>query len=360
MPRVLGIDPGTLSMDLCGLDDGRVFLDRTIPSTEVGQDPEALLETIRGAGPLDLVAGPSGYGLPLVRAERVGEAELSLAFLARPGEGAGIGGLRRLVRILCDERLAVVFTPGVVHLPSVPAHRKVNRVDMGTADKVCAAALAIHDQAERLGIPYGQTSLILVELGGAFTAVLAVDGGQIVDGLGGSSGPLGFRGCGALDGEVAYLLGRVSKGVVFSGGAASVAGDADGSPEQFAARRDARTRLARRALVEGVAKAVASELSTVPHAREILLSGRLADVASLREEIAGVLARFAPVHRMCGFARVKEAAQGAALIADGLAGGHFQELVGTMRLREACGTILDHLYVEGSAELREQAWLRPS
>jgi len=29
----------------------------------------------------------------------------------------------------------------------------VNRVDMGTADKVCAAALAIHDQANRLTCP---------------------------------------------------------------------------------------------------------------------------------------------------------------------------------------------------------------
>ena len=42
-----------------------------------------------------------------------------------------------------------VFTPGVVHLPTVPAYRKVNRVDMGTADKVCAAALAVREQADR-------------------------------------------------------------------------------------------------------------------------------------------------------------------------------------------------------------------
>ena len=30
MPRVIGIDPGTVSIDLCGLDDGRLFLQSVI------------------------------------------------------------------------------------------------------------------------------------------------------------------------------------------------------------------------------------------------------------------------------------------------------------------------------------------
>ena len=50
--------------------------------------------------------------------------------------------------------------------------------------------------------PYSDVSFILLELGGAFSAAVAVDGGRIVDGLGGSSGPLGMRAAGALDAEV--------------------------------------------------------------------------------------------------------------------------------------------------------------
>jgi predicted butyrate kinase (DUF1464 family) len=47
-----------------------------------------------------------------------------------------------------------------------------------------------------------------------------------------------------------------------------------------------------------------------------------------------------------GFAQVaKQGAQGAALIADGLAGGAHQALVDRLRVREATGTVLDHLYV---------------
>src|SRR5438034_4821582 len=153
MPRVIGIDPGTVSIDLCGLDDGRVFLDRSWPTGEALTDPARFVAQLEAAGPLDLVAGPSGYGLPLTRVQDATEEDLRLAFLAAPGGTGGIGGLRNLVRALARSNLPVVLTPGVVHLPSVPAHRKVNRVDMGTAEKVCAVALAVSEQARRLGSP---------------------------------------------------------------------------------------------------------------------------------------------------------------------------------------------------------------
>src|SRR6058998_3338297 len=178
MPRVIGIDPGTVSIDLCGLEDGTVFLDRSFPTAAALADPGAFVALLTDAGPLDLIAGPSGYGLPLVRAREATEEDLRLAFLAADGEAGGIGGLRALA----GSGLPVVLTPGVIHLTSVPEHRKVNRVDMGTADKVCVAALAIAEQAERSSRPLDKVSLVLLELGGAFTAAIAVAGGKIVDG----------------------------------------------------------------------------------------------------------------------------------------------------------------------------------
>jgi len=133
MPRVVGIDPGTVSFDILGLQDGDAFLERSVPTPEVARRPETLLGVLQAALPLDLIAGPSGYGLPLVPIEAVGERELKLICLAQPGEGAGVGGLRTLVRLLREAQLPVIFTPGVIHLPTVPVHRKVNRVDLGTA-----------------------------------------------------------------------------------------------------------------------------------------------------------------------------------------------------------------------------------
>lgn len=358
MPRVAGIDPGSVSVGLCGMDDGTVFLEWSCPTQALAEDPGALIDVLRGAAPLDLVVGPSGYGLPLVRIEEIGEREIALMLLPPPGsDGGGIEGMRSLLRALQAARLPVVLIPGVMHLPSVPRHRKLNRVDLGTADKVCVAALAIVDQAGRLALEHSQTAFVLAELGGAFTAVLAVEDGRIVSGQGGSSGPLGFRSAGALDAEAAFLLGRVDKATVFSGGLASVGGDPDASPETMALRDDEDARVARAAFAEGVAKAVAGELSVAPKAREIVLSGRLAEIPAFATPVAEAVSRFGlPLRTLASPSRAKPAALGAALLADGLAGGRHAGLVDTLRVREAAGTILDHLHLEGAGAVRSR-WL---
>ena len=348
MPRVIGIDPGTVSIDVCGLEDGRLFLDRSVPTADALADPSRLVGLLEDAGPLDLVAGPSGYGLPLTRARDATEDDLRLALLAPPGETGGIGGLGALVRALARSRVPVVLTPGVLHLPTVPAHRKVNRVDMGTADKVCAAALGVVDQARRLERPLAATSFVLLELGGAFTAAVAVAGGRIVDGAGGSAGALGLRAAGALDGEVAFLAGRVSKEMLFRGGAASIAGWAEGTEpvERLANPGTAREHIASEALIESTVKTAVALAQSVPGPAEILLSGRLARVEALTATLRRRLEPLAPTRVLGGFATVaKQAAQGAALFADGLAGGAQRELVELLAIREARGSVLDYLYV---------------
>ena len=108
--------------------------------------------------------------------------------------------------------------------------------------------------------------------------------------------------------------------------------------------------------MESTVKAVAALAVSVPQARDVMLSGRLALVAGVRDELAGRLARVvagASVHVLTGFAKVaKQAAQGAALIADGLAGGRSAALVDALGIREATGTVLDHLYVIDPAVAR--------
>jgi predicted butyrate kinase (DUF1464 family) len=233
----------------------------------------------------------------------------------------------------------------------VPVHRKWNRIDLGTADKVASAALGIVDQATRLGIPYEETRFVLLELGGAFSAALAVDGGRIVDGVGGSAGPIGARASGALDAEVAYLVGgALSKRTVFSGGALDPDGRLDlGAPGALPAlRADAAARDGWLALEEGAAKAVLALTASVPALREVLVSGRLADAPGLVEALGERLASVAPVRAAMA---AKSAARGAALLADGLAGGPYAPLVAGLRLREARGGALDHLRVHGAAQI---------
>lgn len=359
MPRVIGIDPGTVSIDACGLDDGRLFLDRSWPTTEVLADPARLVAELEATGPLDLIAGPSGYGLPLRRAQDATDEDLRLAFLAAPGETGGIVGLSALVRAFARSTLPVMLTPGVVHLPTVPEHRKVNRVDMGTAEKVCAVALAVSEQARRSARPLSKVSLVLLELGGAFTAAIAVAGGRIVDGVGGSAGPLGFRAGGALDGEVAYLAGQVSKALLFRGGAAAVAGwDETASPERLAHPETPRERVAWEALVESAVRTAVALANSVPAPKEFVLSGRLAHIEPLSHAIRQRLGLFAPTRLLEGFARIaKQGAQGAALVADGLAGGANRELVDLLGIRAAKGSVLDHLYVVSRQQARQRLGL---
>ena len=73
--------------------------------------------------------------------------------------------------------LNTYFTQGVIHLKTVPRYRKVNKIDMGTSDKVLSVVLAVKDQAERLQIPYDQTSFILLEVGFGYTSAMAVKNG---------------------------------------------------------------------------------------------------------------------------------------------------------------------------------------
>ncbi len=68
MPRVVGIDAGTVSLDVCGLTDGRLTLDLSWPTADAVADPDGFLAALTQSGRPDLVVGPSGYGLPLTPA----------------------------------------------------------------------------------------------------------------------------------------------------------------------------------------------------------------------------------------------------------------------------------------------------
>jgi predicted butyrate kinase (DUF1464 family) len=72
-PRMAGIDPGTVSFDVCALHAGEVVLERSFATADVGADPAPLVEALVAHGPFELVLGPAGYGLPLVPGDQVGE-----------------------------------------------------------------------------------------------------------------------------------------------------------------------------------------------------------------------------------------------------------------------------------------------
>src|SRR4029079_1811585 len=119
-PRVAGIDPATFSFELCVLNRGLPVLEQSFPSAQLGADPAPLVDALRRHAPFDLVLGPAGYGLPLLPAAEGAERELRLMLLKRADEreaGAGIAGMRSIVRALLEAEMPLVFGPGAIHLP---------------------------------------------------------------------------------------------------------------------------------------------------------------------------------------------------------------------------------------------------
>ncbi|MFC1956855.1 DUF1464 family protein [Chloroflexota bacterium] len=344
--RVIGIDPGTGSFDFFGMEGDEVIIDTTVPVPEVSRNPKVLLDTVRSVFPLDMIVGPSGYGIPVTPIKDITERELTM--MVPDDKSIPLyDGIRMVVRLMQKEGFPLYFTPGVIHLPTVPLYRKANKMDMGTADKVCCAVLAVRDQAERYGIDYIETSFILAEVGYAFNAVIGVSGGKIVDGLGGTAGGPGFITVGNMDSELAVRLGKFPGVVLYSGGAKDMSGQEDLTPEEMAHHPE-RYAGAWNMLLESVTKGVAAMAVSVPEPREVLLSGRLSRIPEIARALEAKLARFGKVRRVGRQAKTaKEAAEGAYIIGEGLLDGRYQGIVDSLELKGASGTMYDYVRLKG-------------
>ncbi len=352
MVKVIGIDPGTRSFDFLGLDDDKVILDTSILSDDIAKKPEKLIEVLKSVGRVDYIVGPSGYGLPVKRLSELDEKDFFLLTLVKKEELHRVSvllGMQKSLGMYVKEDPPMYFIPGVIHLPTVPFYRKINRIDMGTADKLCCAVLGIVDQAKERDINFKKTSFILLEIGFGYTAAIAVENGQIVDGIGGTTGCPGFISSGFMDGELAYLMEKFDKTVLFDGGAASLA--KTNVPEELPKHRDAWE-----CLIESAVKDALMLNAVVSEPREILVSGRLSRMPEVVNEVAKRLSHVAPVRRVKGMKNVKakEAAQGAAIVANGLAGGKHKELVEHLKIKEAKGTVLDYVVLKDADGIRKK------
>jgi predicted butyrate kinase (DUF1464 family) len=309
----LGIDYGTASWKLA-LIEGReiLFLKRFQDSSEL--EP-VLTDLVHQHPGLPMVL-PSGFGIPVKRIQDVDDRDLFEMTLRRgdPTEK----GLGRFLQQLRGTPFRAYCIPAVKLLPSVPTHRKVNRIDMGTSDKLCAVAYLLHHQAVH-GQPVETQAFLSLEVGEAFKAVIVVRGGRIVDGLGGTAGHMGPKARGAVDGELACLT-SFDKTKIYRGGGF----DEETSFAQYGAD----------AFWEGLEKEIVLFLNYY-HLSRIMVTGRRKEMVRQRFESRYPLE--IPLQDDEGY----EAALGAAILADGIAGGEFDGLVTHVGLREVRERVLD-------------------
>ncbi len=329
MAVAVGIDAGTSSFDVFALENGKPLLRRRFFTSEVCRNPTLVLNALREIEP-DVIAGMSGYGLPVKRFGDLTDQDIVLMTL---NFDETIMGLRKLIDLVRREFGDIAWTiPGIIHLPTVPKHRKFNRIDMGTSDKLCSVALAIH-QLSREGVPYEDQNFVLVEAGYGFNAFVAVKGGKVVDGIGGTSGFPSFSSIGSLDGELAYLLSDFPKSMLFHGGLRSMLKDM-GIDADLDDLPDFAVEWMCEFILKGI-RAVSVSLKDF----NVVVSGRFFDLYYQDfVEITGVHAL-----KLEGFGIAKNSAEGAAIIADGLHGGKFEDVVEVLEIRKAEGTVLDHI-----------------
>jgi len=329
--RAVGIDPGTYSFDLFGMEDNReIIVNESIKSEDIFKKPHILIERLENSMPLDIIIGPSGYGIPLKSIKDITGADIG-RMIPLDTNAAVNEGIKNVLLEMKKREMPVCFTPGVIHLKTVPSYRKWNKFDMGTADKVCCVVLGIKDQSERLNIPFFETSFIYVEVGYGFTAVMGVENGKIVDGIGGTNGSMGFLACGGMDAEIAIRLKPpLTQDIVFRGGLRDFVG---GKIEPGDLKKFKKAMIL---LGESIEKDVGSMLISVPHPAEIILSGRLIEYNFIKTELTNRLKKYGNVVRVRKLSNIaKEAACGAYIMGEGLLGGKYRDLIENMGISSA-------------------------
>jgi predicted butyrate kinase (DUF1464 family) len=264
----------------------------------------------------------------LVRGESFTEDHLEQISLVRPADHnhqSGVIGFRSWVRAFRRTGVPIVFLPGGLHFSTIPQHRKVNSVDLGTADKVCVAALALWFDACQSG-GFDRSTFAVVEIGTAFSAVMVVEKGRLVDASAGTRGPIGLRSQGSWDGEVAYWRSPLTKNDLFRGGLTDL------GKEGLHAFR------------ESLVKHFAGLQAVTPFER-IYLSGRGVTQPEIAELVNDASAQFGRAIKLANLpgASVKHAAQGSAILADALAGGRFAALAESLQLSSTRGSVWDVL-----------------
>jgi len=369
--KVLGVDPGTKSFDLVLVEDGRVLWEYSVDTATVAFRPDVLIDVISRLD-IDYIVAPSGYGVPITFGDEVIDprrfaVELlllsSFSDLAKSLELGIVGGyvyhsLANTVSALVDRyRSKVIFIPAVIHLPTVPWYRKINKVDMGTVDKLAAAFIAIDYVSRHENVDYGDVNIVNVEIGYGYVGVIAVRGGKIVDGIGGSYASVGLLSAGALDLEITCNVGDWHRWDVWSGGMYELVEEKDLNEVIKRAEQGESSAVEYvEAVVEGIAKDVARELMVTPKTTIVTLTGRYAKneklVDMIRAKVRDV--EVVTVSGIKGAIEVKEAAQGYAAIGEGLVGGHYRELVEHTEISRACGTVADYIIHPRALRMRER------
>ncbi|MEM3279316.1 MAG: DUF1464 family protein [Fervidicoccaceae archaeon] len=363
MVKSLGIDPGTKSFDIVLLSDGRVVWEKSMETEQIASNPEILLQELkREEGEADIIIGPSGYGVPYVCNDDIVDPKIffseillltPLYLLMKKQNDLGFNVYRALYKLgtqLWRKGAPACYIPSVKQLSTVEISFKVNKIDLGTADKLASTFIASHSLRGVLG-ENGINDFFLLELGFGYNALIRVKNGYIYGGLGGTSLGPGFLTAGPLDLEIVVAGKRWKRNSVWKGGLFETCGNIP-MYEVFQSRGE---------ICRAYAKNMLQTIKAGIHylggsgTEPVVLSGRWSNPELslfLKKELGLNIVFTRP--RLEGSFASKEAAQGMAMMGDALLGGRFTSIFRQMKLDRAGGTVMDFIYIPDFRKVAER------
>ncbi len=174
----LGITSAPAGWNLALWDEHRAARLHTLASAD---ELWSVLRELLEAYPATPVVLPSGLGIPVTRA-----GDLLDQDIAEMTGALGAGHAERLARLLAEARRRVpraLCIPAVKLLPTIPLHRKLRRLELGTAEALCLTVWVLH-WLRQSDAGSDAAAFLLVQRGPTDRVILAVQGGQLVDGIG--------------------------------------------------------------------------------------------------------------------------------------------------------------------------------
>ena len=213
--------------------------------------------------------------------------------------------------------------PQIKELPTIPAYRKLNRLQMGAAGQLCTVAMLIYRLFER-ETAWSEMNFLLLEVQQDSVSIQVVEDGQIVNGLSGMADVSEIRLHLRLDGNFSYSFGSDHRESTYR---------SDWLNPVDASKHELVNGHARKyAFWEGLAQELAG-LMAIHHCEDIVVLGQ-------RKE--AVIEWFDDIYQLYHFPYKDsdrpgfEAATGAAIVAEGLAhNGLAAEVVERLQIRGA-------------------------
>jgi len=294
----IGIDYGKENWKTCLMENGRTLELRAFndaPSTS------AYLKHTCAFYPEPIVAISLGMGTLITPLNTLSDQQLLALSSYRDSQRAN--DTNQLLIAIGSVNLNSYTLPGVRHLPSVPAHRKRHRLDMGSSDMLCAVATLLYHMRKQEAI-WQEMRFMYVDVEHNSRSIIVVEDGRIVNGLGESAGTYHAYGVGQQEGIDS--------------------GDGSDTIEDEA--------IAEQAFWEGLTQDLAG-LMAIHHLEDIVVTGQRKD--AVIERLEGTYQFYCFPHHIYeqeGF----EAAIGAAIIAEGLYyPGLAAEIVERLQLSQA-------------------------